>query len=136
MGAWAIDSFGNDDALDWLGDLEEHSDLRLVEQTIQRVLTAGSDYLQAPEATQALAAAEVIASAFGNPGPAAKDRKVLVDWLARVRPSPSASLAESARGAIDRIVGENSELNELWEDTDDYDAWVEDVKNLRDRLDA
>jgi hypothetical protein len=45
-------------------------------------------------------------------------------------------LAESARGAIDRIVGENSELNELWEDTDDYDAWVEDVKNLRDRLDA
>ncbi len=35
MGAWDHTSFGNDDACDWGGDLRDHDDLSLVEETMK-----------------------------------------------------------------------------------------------------
>ena len=39
----------------------------------------------------------------------------------------------NARKAVERIV-EKSELRDLWEESESYDAWRADVANLRERL--
>ena len=48
MGAWSHEAFGNDDAGDWIAQLEERKDLGLVESTLDAVLAVGDDYLEAP----------------------------------------------------------------------------------------
>ena len=62
MGAWGFGTFENDDAGDWLFDLEETNDLSLIEQT----LTLEDDYIEAPDGCNALAAAEIVAALMGK----------------------------------------------------------------------
>src|SRR5690606_3171321 len=119
MGCWAIGSFGNDSAADWLIDLAKTSDLSLVRETIARALVAEED-LDSPDATDALAAIEVVVAALGRPTTEAQNEPELLEWIARVKPSPDAKLVSDAKQAIDRILGPESELRELWEDTDDF----------------
>lgn len=38
--------------------------------------------------------------------------------------------------AIARILAENSELNEVWKDSDDYGAWLASVSDLLARVGA
>jgi hypothetical protein len=134
MGCWSIDSFGNDDAADWVCDLQDRHDLSLVEETLDVVLETGDQYLEAPNATTALAAAEVIAAALGRPAAAAKSQEGLMTWIETVKPQPSAALVEKAAMAVDRVKSDQSELLELWQETDDFEAWKADVQDLRTRL--
>ena len=53
----------------------------------------------------------------------------------RSGPLPAASSAR-ARAAVDRIRDDDSELHELWQDTDDYDAWLANENDLAGRLGA
>ncbi|MGY0800171.1 DUF4259 domain-containing protein [Lysobacter sp. A286] len=133
MGTWAIDSFGNDDAADWLCDLTEQNDLGLVREAIARVL-ATDGYLEAPDATQALAAIEVVAAALGRPTGTAKGEGDLMAWVARVKPVADTSLASQANQAVDRILGPESELRELWEEAEEFGDWQKDVAALRSQL--
>jgi len=135
MGCWAISSFGNDNAVDWLYGLTEQSDLSLVRETISQLLAEGG-YLDAPYATEALAAIEVVAAALGRPTDAARAEENLMEWLDRVKPSPDASLVSDAIRAIDRILASESELRELWEETEDFSEWQADVTGLRTQLQA
>jgi hypothetical protein len=134
MGAWATDSFSNDDAADWFGDLETQGDFSTVEAALDAVIDCGEDYLEAPDGAVGLAAAEVVAAAFGKAGDAAKKHEGLVSWLAGLNAPPSPDLVGKAIATVDRIVTEPSELMELWEDSDDYEAWQADVTDLRARL--
>ncbi|MGO1001715.1 DUF4259 domain-containing protein [Lysobacter sp. CA196] len=133
MGAWGITTFDNDDAADWLADLSDHQSLALVRETIAAALDA-EDYLEAPEAATALAACELIAAAIGRPSATARKQETLTHWIAHRKPSPDAALIADALRAIDRVLGPESELRELWEETEDYAAWQADVAQLRSRL--
>ena len=63
MGAWGYLPFENDDALDWLEDLEAGG-----ADVVRKALAKAADrYVQAPEGAIALAAAEVAAASQGNP---------------------------------------------------------------------
>ena len=135
MGCWAIGSFGNDDAADWVADLTDQKDLGLVRETISELL-AVDGYLDAPYATQALAAIEVIAAALGRPTAAAQGEEQLMAWIASVKPTADAELVSQAIAAIDRITGLESELRELWDDTEDFNDWQADVAGLRAQLQA
>jgi hypothetical protein len=134
MGCWSINSFGNDDALDWLEELYEQEDLAPAESAVNAVLSVGVNYLEAPEAAQALAAAEVILAAMGRPGPIVAENESLTLWINRVNPSPTTDLVARSIQAIDRILENESELHELWQDTNDYNEWKYDVESLRSRL--
>ncbi|NZA25818.1 DUF4259 domain-containing protein [Luteimonas sp. SJ-92] len=133
MGTWANDSFGNDDAADWLDELTDRNDLGLVRETVARVLTA-EGYLEAPDAAEALAACEVLAAARGRPTAAAQDEDALMDWLARVEPVVDDALVAQAVQAIDRILGADSELRELWEESGGLEDWQGEVRALRGNL--
>ena len=136
MGAWSHESFGNDDACDWVAQLEQQDDFSFVEYALDAVINAGSDYLEAPEACAAIAAAEVVARAQGNAGTQDKTSRDVDAWLRRVKVKPAATLIGKARQALDRIQTEPSELMELWDESDDLDAWRAALKALTVRVGA
>jgi hypothetical protein len=134
MGAWSHESFGNDTACDWTGDLQEGDDLAPVEAALDAVLEVGDDYLESPEACEAIAAAEVVARLQGHFGLRDAYSESLDEWVARVGIVPSPELASKARRALDRILVEPSELLELWEEGDDSGEWRASVNELKGRI--
>jgi hypothetical protein len=136
MGTWAVDAFGNDSAADWAFGLEGTKDLALVEEALDKVVDIGDGYLEAPDAMDALAAAEVIARLQGNWGERSAYSEPADAWVEKTKLSPAAPLARKAHEAIDRILGEPSELRELWQESDDCAAWEASVLELKSRVHA
>jgi hypothetical protein len=134
MGAWSIDAFGNDDAADWAQELEEAEDLSLIEEAIDAVLGVGTDYLEAPEAAVAVAAIEVLARLGGSPGETSAYSEAADEWVARQQAKPGTELIDKAQAAIARILADDSELSELWQESEDHDAWRAGLEALGSRL--
>ena len=135
MGAWGIGSFDNDHASDWLLDLLEGDDLAPMRAAIAQVL-AEDDYLDSDLAVEGLAAIEVLAATLGRPTVAAQEEEEFREWLARLQLQGDASLVPDALRAIERILAPESELRELWEETEDYADWCADVARLRSHVSA
>jgi hypothetical protein len=134
MGAWGIGVFDNDTACDWADDLAETDDLSVVEASLEKVLSSGADYLEAPDAEEALAAAEVVARLQGNTGDSDAYTEAIDTWVSEHKLFVSAALAKKTLTALERILLEPSELLELWGESDEFDAWKTDVENLKSRI--
>ncbi|MDP3585788.1 MAG: DUF4259 domain-containing protein [Thiobacillus sp.] len=134
MGAWSADVFGNDDACDWAFGLEDANDLSLVESTLETVLSQGTEYVEAPEASEALAAIEAIARLQGNWGERNPYTEPVDEWVEKTKLQPSAALAKKAHLVIERILAENSELKELWQESDEFETWLAFVAELKSRV--
>ncbi|MYM67031.1 DUF4259 domain-containing protein [Pseudoduganella sp. FT55W] len=135
MATWAVDAFGNDYAQDWAEDLHETSNLDAVEDTLNTVLDSGAE-LEAPFAAEALVAIEVLARLQGKGGPRTEDSAAVDEWVDARKPKakPRADLAAKAAQAIERILSPESELRQLWEDSEHYTDWCAAVEGLRTRL--
>lgn len=131
MGAWDATSFGNDTANDWVYGLEECNDLSLVESTLQKIIDAGDDYIEASDAEEAIAAAEVLAALLGHPPELNAYTENVSAWVSAHPITPPAELVQKALRALNRIQSEPSELLELWEDAVE---WQEAVQELVGRL--
>jgi len=130
MGTWGLTSFENDDALDWVIDLESTPDMSLIIDTLFLVNESEDDYLDASDSCFALAAAEVVAALAGKPATDLPDE--VVKWVEE-KGKPSDELVWNAIQAIRAVLGD-SELKELWEETDEFEMWVTDVEGLLERL--
>ena len=127
MGAWGYLPFENDDALDWLEELEA-AGADVVRKALAK---AGLRYVEAPEGAIALAAAEVTAASQGNPlGDLPKN---VTDWVTAHGAEITAEDVEMAVEAVERVAGEESELAELWDDADEPE-WRESLDDLAERL--
>jgi hypothetical protein len=133
MGAWGVSTFENDDAGDWADELQESDDLGPVESALQAVEDADG-YLEAPDASIALAACEVLARLKGRPGEKNAYSEPVDAWVAGHTITPSPELLNRAEAAIGRILSEDSELLDLWRDSEHHDAWLASVEDLRSRL--
>lgn len=132
MGAWGVGIFDNDDARDWANELEQSPDLSLILKTLIAVADWGSDqYLELPEASYALAAAEVVAS-FRNSGGSVLPKGVEI-WINHHKNLDVEPLIVIAAKAVLRVKTD-SELKELWEETPDIEEWYSLLTNLEDRL--
>ncbi|MDQ8036934.1 MAG: DUF4259 domain-containing protein [Pedobacter sp.] len=129
MGAWGYGSFENDDAADFLDDVTDSGDTSLLREALDNVLTS-TEYVEAPDACQAIIAAEIIAAMSGRPTLAAERQEELGEWLQRIRPAMDPELVSQAREALLRILAENSELRELWEEVEDYSEWQASLSEL------
>lgn len=130
MGAWGAGSFENDEASDWVYVLEEADGFDVVRRALA---VADEDYLEAPDATIALAAAEVVAAALGQPAADLPDE--VQPFVAQHGSSATTEDATLALAALARVRGEDSELAELWEESGG-DDWNQAVDELRARLEA
>jgi hypothetical protein len=130
MGAWGHRSFDNDDASDWLVELIEAGDISPIEAALANVIENHEGYLEAPECTSALAAAEIVAALNGKPGEEIPDEAL--SWV-RGKPRPAPALLEMARTAVS-LVARSSELQELWAETEHAALWQAEVAQLQARL--
>lgn len=133
MGTWGVSAFDNDDANDWAYALEQTADLSLVESALAAVEQA-EEYLEAPEACHALAACEVLARLKGHPGHTDAYTVNVDQWITAHPMAPPAELVCRALSAIDRILGADSELCELWGGSDEDANWLAAVEDLRHRV--
>jgi hypothetical protein len=128
MGAWGAGSFDNDDAIDWLWDLQDARDLAPIDAAFSAVMTGEAP--DAPTAWTGIAAAEVVAAINGQP--VADPPGEIVDWLAAAAPRADPALTGRARAAVQRIRS-SSGLKELWEESDPTE-WYGHVDGLLLRL--
>lgn len=134
MGAWGVGSFENDNAVDWSYGLQGKTDLSYVESTLDKVLNLGPRYLEAPDAEEAIAAAEAVARPLGRFATRDAYTKSIDDWVGQVSVRPSAQLIEKAGLALERIQQEPSELLELWNEGADATAWKDSITALALRI--
>jgi hypothetical protein len=133
MGAWGTGVFENDDALDWVYDLEKAKDTRRLVETLETVTKRGDAYLEAPECCSALAAAQVVVALGGGSTPDLPEEcRKWVELHRGERPTPLLALSLSA---IERV-GSNSELKELWTASDEAAKWYDGLSDLEERLKA
>lgn len=131
MGAWGAGAFENDDALDWLDELEGADDFAPILGAIDTVIALKGEAAEAPEAAMALAAAEVVAALAGRPHPDLPEE--IAEWVAG-QSGPNPKLIERARLAA-VAVRDNSELRDLWSEPDaGFDEWKEGIEELIRRL--
>lgn len=84
----------------------------------------------------AIAAIEVLARLAGRSGEKTSHTEAVDNWVASVQLKPPVELIDKAQAALARILAENSELAELWQDSDDHDAWQDSMEDLQARVGA
>jgi Domain of unknown function (DUF4259) len=128
MGGWGTGSFENDDAQGFLGQLKSFGidDLR-------RILAraAERDYMEAPESSIVIAAAEMIAALKGAPSEAVP--REMEEWVGKAQGGSSPELNELARRAVNRV-RINSELKDLWLEAEGLNEWSAGLRDLEQRL--
>ena len=130
MGVWGIGHFDNDDAGDWIWELEDDSTLRPVTDALAAV-ERSEDFLEAPDGAIALAAAEVIAASRGRAAPDLPDNVLQI--VQTIALQPGRDLVSRAIQVVARIA-DDSELRDLWEETDDFSEWQLRLNDLMRRL--
>ncbi len=130
MATWTVDTYGNDYALDWAQDLQETSNLEAIESTLDYALGEGE--LEAPFGAEALAAIDVLTRLQGKAGAAAMAE--IDAWVAGRKQKVSPMLAGKAARAIERVLGADSELRQLWQESEHYEEWRAAVLALQARL--
>ena len=134
MGAWGQLPFDDDATNDWAYGLEEVDDLSLVEDAFEELEEAGSDYLDYDIACGALGACEVLARLLGHPGYTNAYTEKVDVWVAAHKLKPKPALLKRASAALDRILADNSELRELWDEGKEGKAWRKTIEDLRVRM--
>ncbi|HET6180490.1 MAG TPA: DUF4259 domain-containing protein [Candidatus Sulfotelmatobacter sp.] len=129
MGAWGTGSFENDDAADWLAGLATIAPGDLTQVFVRSA--DNPEYLEAPDASAAVAAAEVVAALNG--APAEGIPPAIVEWTKKNPLACSPELKALAVRALDRV-RRNSELKDLWMEADGLNDWIAAIQNLQTRL--
>lgn len=137
MGTWSSATFGNDYAMDWAQDLQEYKNLELIESTLDHVIDNGHGELEAPFGAEALAAVEVLLLLAARDAPAKIDADIDDDiraWVAARKQKATPYLLEKAAAALELVLAETSELQQLWRESDDHAAWRDSVVALQDAV--
>lgn len=123
MGTWSTESFGNDDALDWFGELREStSPLSFIQET----LNTGS--------TESVVAASAVLAVMESYGGIEVHADVAA-WCAG-KAAPPAALKQAAVNAIQAILDDpeadgHDTWAELGEDDADYLSWITMLNSLQ-----
>jgi hypothetical protein len=132
VGAWGEGIFENDDAGDFASEVAETSGLSRVEEALDAVLET-SDYLEAPAASEGLAAADIVAFLRGHAGQPGDYPEELDEWAKRTKLLPSENVLRKALLVVDRVRTEPSELLELCSEGDPT-KWLATLDALKQRL--
>ncbi|MEV7773731.1 DUF4259 domain-containing protein [Kitasatospora sp. NPDC086791] len=131
MGTWGIGHFDNDTAADFADGLDEAAPAEreaILRSALLGAARAG-EYLDDGEGVEAVAAAALVAAQC--PGGAAVASAYGPDGAI---PPSAVELRGLAVAALDRVVAEESELAELWDETAEGLAWRRGVRALREVL--
>lgn len=132
MGTWGVGSFDNDIALDWVGLLMEEEDRELIVLALKEISNE-EEYIEEPECCEALAAAEVLVAIKRNNYE--RLPKELGEWLDKKMDVEKENFEWEEKiyllgvQVVERIL-RDSELKELWSDSDEFEEWSKSIQEL------
>jgi uncharacterized protein DUF4259 len=138
MPGWGTGSFENEDAQSFLGRLNSMGvdDLRPILARADE-----DDYLEAPESSITVAAAEVVAAlVVSADGMAAREGasspampRQIADWTSKNKTGVPPDLVDLARRAVEKV-RTKSELKDLWLEAEGLNEWSTALRELEQRL--
>ena len=131
MGVWSHEPFGNDTANDWAYGLDKVADFSLIEHTMDQVLQVNTEYIDASNAEEAIAAVETLAHALGRGTQSDSYTAKAEAWVKQLNAQPDIALRSKALQVLARVLSKESELNELWAESDEFDEWLSSIQRLR-----
>ncbi|MDH5636928.1 MAG: DUF4259 domain-containing protein [Nitrospinota bacterium] len=146
MSVWGVGSFDNDTALDLVEELLEvdRGATILVSSLQATAATPLDELIDSEDAAETLVAAEYLAAAKGSAADNLPEQAK--QWLEEndliagdilvggSRDKKEKWLTDIALKAIGIIQSVNSELNQMWEESEDYDEWLAGLDDLKARL--
>lgn len=131
-GTWGSGVFDSDQALDTSSDWAESGTVDDIRKALDGAKS--ESYLDAPDAEDALVAAEVVAASWGKPN---EDLPAdLSEWIESQSSAELRALTDSALAAIASVRRtEGSELHELWAEGSAAE-WLSHLDDLASRLRA
>ncbi|MCE2596381.1 DUF4259 domain-containing protein [Motilimonas cestriensis] len=127
MGAWGMGIFDDDTSCDLIDEAMEGSAESLIKGACAH---KDSDYLEYEECHEVLVSGAVLDSILNGTkyGDAVEG---FDEWISKQPKSLIDSFKSQILEAMNLIVSEKSELNELWqENEDDYPAWKSNVNKI------
>ncbi len=129
MGAWGIGNFDNDTAMDWLQEFHEQPTEAALSEVFSNV-TENDEFIDADEGSMLLVAAEIIAAIKSRKNNDYPDEVRLFDEI-----KVQNDLSDKALKAIDMVSqSDDSELKQLWQETEDFGRWNAVVIDLKNRI--
>ncbi len=127
MGAWGTGHFENDDAMDLIAEVQGPDDLDRILRSAAESEEASVD---ATVASEAMAAAEIVAAMMGRASDDCPE-----ELTKRLDPlgAPAPALVMLAQESVSRVLMD-SELVDLWAESDEVEAWNRSVTDLIERL--
>jgi hypothetical protein len=132
VGAWNFGPFDNDDALDFLGELRHFEDSSVIAIALRHAAD-NNGYLEAPEASAAVAAAEIVAGLRGHA--ISELPEAASTWIGNHADLLTNELLPLATASVERVRS-RSELQELWADSEHFPQWERSLDDLIQRLNA
>jgi len=133
VGAWGVGPFENDAAADWLAELSVAIPTTLQMTLLPVVAIEPEAYLEEPDASAAVAVAEIVAAMRGHAGSAVLEAPEILKWVRDHSDWLDAELVRQAIAAVNRIQL-SSELRDLWSDSPELDVWAAHLDDLVLRL--
>lgn len=133
MGAWDTGIFDDDTACDVLASLALADPFEQIGEWFDAV--ADADYLEYTDGQCVLVSCAVIDAALNGTVHPCDDPDTLAAVVDTVRQGEPTSLKATAVLLLQRLLGDASELRELWEENDAlFPAWRANVTALLERL--
>ncbi len=120
MGAWGVKPFENDSASDFLYEFENNSFEEILKNAFE---LEDEDYIEVDEGSVIVAASEILAKIIKNKENELPDN-LKIDKNINIK-----ELSKKAKNSLEIVISENSELNELWQESDEYEKWVETINS-------
>ena len=131
MGTWGLRPFDNDDAGDMLLEIEDEG-ISVVIAALEGA-ARNDDYLEAPEGCRAVAAAALIAVGMRREPPGRADVTAAMNGVTGEELAAHRALAVRA---LNRVLADDSEVFELWEEVGEDGYFLGETEELRDELAA
>ncbi|MFC4453367.1 DUF4259 domain-containing protein [Deinococcus sonorensis] len=129
MNVWGTGAFDNDSAAAYASEVVSDG-LPALQEAFEVVLDPDTDFIEAEEGARAVAAAQILQVHLSGDTAPLTDA-ALRSWLAEQPAGSLAGLHEVAAEALERVLGPQSELPDLWEEAEDGQAWRGTVEGLR-----
>lgn len=142
MSVWGANAFENDDAADWVAELEAEPGIERMLQAVDEVADpVHVGYIEIPDCCVAVAAAELLARLAcrsSNSEPLSRESwSALVSEMQTYDLIKRLKMVDLAYHAVDRVLrdSDGSELHQHWMDSQfGYEVWAAAMEDLLDRL--
>jgi len=133
MGAWDTGIFDDDTAYDVLASLAIADPMEQINEWYDNVEDA--DYLEYTDCHCLLVSGAVIDAALNGTTYRCDDEETLATVVSTVKQHDPAALKATAAQNLQRVLGDTSELRELWEEnTELYPLWRGNIEQMIERL--